>query len=249
MSAPQPLNPLTRAWRQWKSLRLPWRRQFLAGQDLSGNTYWEFLDRGAPLPPSSSSPSSPPSPGTTPNIRWRRIVRYPSNKPHHDSVTVPPAWHQWLRHTRADPPSLDEQRAEVVRQARMKVLAAEADARWEAKPRVMEDVGGRRGGSEGSVLGVREPALDTEGGELAKRRVDAGELSGTGQGQEQGVKLGDNEIVNQREDTWKRMQKEESNKRKSAAAEKGPDPWKQQQARGAPGETWQPKAWDPAAKR
>lgn len=33
---------------------------------------------------------------------------------------------------------MDEQRAELVRQERMKLLAAEADARWEAKPRVME---------------------------------------------------------------------------------------------------------------
>lgn len=206
------------------------------GQDLNGNTYWEFLDRGAPLPPATSPSSPPPSPGTTPGIRWRRIVRYPSSKPHHDSVTVPPAWHQWLRHTRADPPSLDEQRAEVVRQARMKVLAAEADARWEAKPRVMEDV------AASEVLGVREPALDTEGGKIA------GGGGGGGQEQGQGVKLGDNEVVNQREDTWKRMREEESNKTKSVAGEKGPDPWKQQQARGGPGETWQPKAWDPAAK-
>lgn len=47
-------------------------------------------------------------------------------------------WHQWLRHTRRDPPSLDEQKGDVVRQEQMKYLAAEADARWEAKPRVME---------------------------------------------------------------------------------------------------------------
>lgn len=33
---------------------------------------------------------------------------------------------------------MEEQRAELVRQERMKLLAAEADARWEAKPRVME---------------------------------------------------------------------------------------------------------------
>lgn len=41
---------------------------------------------------------------------------------------------------RRDPPSLEEQSGDVVRQERMKYLAAEADARWEAKPRVMEDV-------------------------------------------------------------------------------------------------------------
>ena len=41
---------------------------------------------------------------------------------------------------RCDPPSLEEQAGDLVRQERMKYLAAEADARWEAKPRVMEDV-------------------------------------------------------------------------------------------------------------
>jgi hypothetical protein len=39
-------NPLhlKQIWLKWKTLRLPWRRQFLAGSDLSGNTFWEFKD-------------------------------------------------------------------------------------------------------------------------------------------------------------------------------------------------------------
>lgn len=92
-----------------------------AGYDLQGNTYWEFrLTRGLEG-----------------NERWRRIVNYPRSA-HYSSVKVSPQWHQWLRHTRQDPPTLEEQQGDVVRQARMKKLAAEADARWEAKPRVME---------------------------------------------------------------------------------------------------------------
>lgn len=31
-------------WLSWKSLRLPWRKQFLVGSDLAGNTFWEFKD-------------------------------------------------------------------------------------------------------------------------------------------------------------------------------------------------------------
>lgn len=41
MSAPGYLRQL---WHSYKSLRLPWRRQFLVGADLSGNTFWEFKD-------------------------------------------------------------------------------------------------------------------------------------------------------------------------------------------------------------
>ncbi|KPM43486.1 hypothetical protein AK830_g3056 [Neonectria ditissima] len=152
--APNRIGTVAQAWYQWKALRLPWRKRFLmgkqsifspglqllarlpaclpapsdpkpltymAGYDLEGNTYWEFrLTRG-----------------TEGGERWRRIVNYPRST-HYSQVKVNPQWHQWLRHTRREPPTLDELQGDVVRQARIKVLAAEADARWEAKPRVME---------------------------------------------------------------------------------------------------------------
>ncbi|KAH0274182.1 hypothetical protein KCU84_g19818, partial [Aureobasidium melanogenum] len=35
---------IKQAWYKWKSLRLPWRRKWLVGADLSGNTFWEFKD-------------------------------------------------------------------------------------------------------------------------------------------------------------------------------------------------------------
>ncbi|POR34042.1 Uncharacterized protein TPAR_05708 [Tolypocladium paradoxum] len=99
------------------------------GHDLDGNTYWEFrLTRGA-----DDGAASHPE-------RWRRIVNYPRST-HLSDVTVGPLWHQWLRHTRPDAPSLAEQQGDVLRQERVKYLAAQADARWEAKPRVMEDPG------------------------------------------------------------------------------------------------------------
>lgn len=113
------ISSITRTWYKWKAMRLPWRKRFLVGWDLQGNTYWEFrLTRAA-------------------NERMRRIVKYPQST-HLSSVKVSPQWHQWLRYTRDEPPTEGEQKGDVVRQARMKKLAAEADARWEAKPRVME---------------------------------------------------------------------------------------------------------------
>ena len=47
-------------------------------------------------------------------------------------------WHQWLRYQRPTPPTLAEQRLDVARRQRMKVLAAEADARWAAKPSFLD---------------------------------------------------------------------------------------------------------------
>ncbi|KAM0251335.1 hypothetical protein ACHAP5_001643 [Fusarium lateritium] len=115
------IGPIARAWYKWKALRLPWRKRFLVGFDLQGNTYWEFrLTRGAES-----------------NERWRRIVKYPRSA-HYSSVKVSPQWHQWLRHTREEPPSVDEQRGDIMRRVRMQQLAAEADARWEAKPKMMD---------------------------------------------------------------------------------------------------------------
>ncbi|KAI4594393.1 hypothetical protein KJ359_008417 [Pestalotiopsis sp. 9143b] len=139
MSMPE-ISPILRAWYRWKMLRLPWRKRFLVGLDLRGNTYWTFLDKRA---------DKHADPRT---LRWRRIVQYPRSA-HLSDVTVPPQWHQWLRHQREEPPSLADQAADVARQSRIKALAAEADARWEAKPRLSD--------MPGAAKGQPQPALDT----------------------------------------------------------------------------------------
>lgn len=43
------------------------------------------------------------------------------------------SWIQWLRHTRYEAPTISEQRLDVHRQAQIKQLAAQADARWAAQ--------------------------------------------------------------------------------------------------------------------
>jgi NADH dehydrogenase [ubiquinone] 1 alpha subcomplex assembly factor 2 len=91
------------------------------GRDLQGNTFWQFRDTR----------------GLAPGQRWRRIVKYPRST-HYSDVKVSPLWHQWLRQTREHPPSVQEQVQDLARQQQIKMLAAQADARWEAKPRVME---------------------------------------------------------------------------------------------------------------
>ena len=62
---------------------------------------------------------------------------------------LPAAWHQWLRYTRAEPPSIQEQQLDVQRQSQLKVLAQRADERWASKPSMLDKP--RRGNTE---LGV-----------------------------------------------------------------------------------------------
>ncbi|KAA6413796.1 MAG: NADH:ubiquinone subunit [Lasallia pustulata] len=114
-----PASPLKRLWFRWKSLKLPWRRRWLAGSDLLGNTFWEFKD-------------------SLNANRFRRIVNY-NPRAHYSDIHITPQWHQWLRHTRATPPSLTEQRLDLTRQQQLKQLARLADERWAAKPSFLDD--------------------------------------------------------------------------------------------------------------
>ncbi|CAD6502766.1 BgTH12-05356 [Blumeria graminis f. sp. triticale] len=105
-------GPWRKLWYRWKSLRLPWRKRFLVGLDLHGNTFWEFRNTLF-----------------ADQDRLRRIVNF-SRATHYSEVQISPPWHQWLRHTRVDPPSLAEQSQDIQRQEQMKVLAAAVDAKW-----------------------------------------------------------------------------------------------------------------------
>lgn len=108
------------------------------GSDLKGNTYWTFHVPG------------------TPSTSWRRIVHYPRSTPLSE-VAVPPQWHQWLRYTRPHAPTMDEQTLEAARQDRVRLLAAQADARWDAKERVVADPRGRE---EMPTLGPSVPSVE-----------------------------------------------------------------------------------------
>lgn len=61
-------------------------------------------------------------------------------------------WHQWLRNTRTEPPSLEEQVEDVRRLEELKVRAELADRRWEAKGRVT--------GGQGEGGGTRIPIAE-----------------------------------------------------------------------------------------
>jgi hypothetical protein len=74
----------------------------------------------------------------------RRIVQYPPAT-HYSDLNISPQWHQWLRHTRREPPSIAEQSQDLIRQENLKVLSAQADARWAAKPSFLDKPGEGRG--------------------------------------------------------------------------------------------------------
>ncbi|KAH8673737.1 hypothetical protein BX600DRAFT_508976 [Xylariales sp. PMI_506] len=175
MSSPQ-IGPVLRAWYRWKTLRLPWRKKFLVGLDLQGNTYWVFRDlRDESIPDSA--------------VRWRRIVHYPRST-HYSEVKVPPQWHQWLRHQREHPPTLSEQAEDITRQQRIKLLAAEADARWEAKPKVTDIPASER---------PPAPLLDV-GGDLPRQQPQ----ENVGKAAKSEESHSGKRSVGEKEDPWKR---------------------------------------------
>ncbi|KAI1154555.1 hypothetical protein F4825DRAFT_171835 [Nemania diffusa] len=207
-------NPLHKAWDLWKSLHLPWRKRFFVGRDPTGNTYYELRQpRGDDAAAATS---------------YRRLVYYPRST-EYSEVRVPPAWHQWLRHQRHAPPTMAEQLGELRRQARVKVLAAEADARWEAKgslldmpPAASTNATAATAGATavGSGQAAREPGQGDRIPPEPRRREGRGEDGPAEQ------KSG--------------AQKTESPSREN--------PWKQAD-RSAPGEKWQPEGWTPTPVR
>jgi len=187
----------------------------LQGVDLKGNTYWELRDKRA-----------------SELGRVRRMVKTPRTT-HYGDVAVSPAWHQWLRHTRAEPPSVDEQRSDLLRQERIKVLAAEADARWAAKPSYID----------GPEMGQAAPPL------RSPRREDGPNPAGTlAEDVRETMSSGnrpDEEPGSSKKETWGVLQEEEKEKMRTGKQPET-DPWKQADA-GVPGQNWQPQGWNPSA--
>ncbi|KAK3107971.1 hypothetical protein LTR53_017945 [Teratosphaeriaceae sp. CCFEE 6253] len=213
MSTPKPPGIIRNLWHKWKGLHLPWRKQFLVGADLAGNTFWVFKD-------------------ALHANRWRRIVRY-SPKAHYADVKMSPQWHQWLRHTRPEPPSIQEQQYEVSRQAMMKQLANKADERWKSVPSFLDAPARQQA----------QPALQPKdpGGYAQQTEPDQnqGVISGVEDAakvQEVAVEGKDGKEVD--EGRFKGTTKEQPREKEAA-------PWEDQRPKGNAGENWQPQAWSP----
>jgi NADH dehydrogenase [ubiquinone] 1 alpha subcomplex assembly factor 2 len=145
----------------------------------------------------------------------------------------------------------------------LKVLAAQADARWAAKPSLLDKPGHARGQALPALGGInssmaspmREPAKretevpqevgwdgEVRSGSAARLKdvEDAARKEREAQGEKPTTQEPDHEkhYFNERTDGTRIRQKKVKE-----------DPWKQH--RGAPSENWQPEAWSPgvATKR
>jgi NADH dehydrogenase [ubiquinone] 1 alpha subcomplex assembly factor 2 len=169
----------------------------------------------------------------------RRIVQYPSST-HYSEIKISPQWHQWLRHTRYDPPSLIEQSQDLIRQENLKVLAAKADERWAAKPSFLDKPGTERGQPVPALEVDGVPKLETEAMEGPVKSAVGG-LEDQTTGTEAGSAV---KAAEENETTPPRSNEQfEQNKRQKMPQKNEKDnPWKQ--ARGGPSEEWQPQAWD-----
>ncbi|KGO64199.1 NADH:ubiquinone oxidoreductase, 17.2kDa subunit [Penicillium italicum] len=186
-------------WFKWKKLRLPWRKSFLVGEDLAGNTFWEFKD-------------------VLNAARFRRIVRF-DPKTHFSDVQVTPQWHQWLRHVREHPPSIQEQQQDLVRQAQIKQLARLADERWASKPSFLDKPKTQQ---QPPATQINEAALNQPTKAAPAQKASASTTSP--------------EAAPKAKPAPKpKTQKEEN-------------PWTKAQ-KANPGEEWQPEAWSPSSKR
>ncbi|WPG98975.1 Hypothetical protein R9X50_00177700 [Acrodontium crateriforme] len=191
-------------WLQWKSLKLPWRRQFLVGSDLAGNTFWEFRDQ-------------------LNATRYRRMVKY-ATQAHYSDIKISPQWHQWLRHTRREAPSIEEQQYDLSRQAMMKQLAAEADERWNSIPSFLDSPNTQR---SQPAIGMKD-----HGAKVSERSLQQSSTI-TNNIQNEGQQIGD--LQNEATKIPNRREREEN-------------PW-QKQATGAPSQNWQPESWSPGTAR
>ncbi|KAF2003645.1 hypothetical protein P154DRAFT_561099 [Amniculicola lignicola CBS 123094] len=221
-------GPVTKLWYQWRMMRLPWRKRWLVGFDLQGNTFWEFKD-------------------ALHAGRNRRIVKYPSGT-HHGDVQVPPQWMQWLRHTRFEPPTLADQRADVVRQEQMKYLAAQADARWAAMPSQLDAPDKQQPiqmlESRDSSRGIRQTNANQENiDEAVEPPRSVQEEVREAQKKEDSVPGKNNHDETQKADS-KAEKAPELKARKPMMKEPKDSPWKQRTS-GNPGDDWQPQSWTP----
>lgn len=140
---------------------------------------------------------------------------------------------QWLRHTRPEAPTIDEQQYEVARQARMKYLAAEADARWAAKPSAVDAPDKQQ---PMQMLESRDPASGI-------RQMNTGQEAIEREVQES--KSIEQDLP---EETTESDAAPTLKKRKPMRTEPKDSPWKKA-ASANPSGDWQPAPWAPPPAR
>ncbi|KAJ3300150.1 hypothetical protein HDU76_006147 [Blyttiomyces sp. JEL0837] len=118
------------------SFNQPWRPLKFMGRDLQGNKYYE----GPPIRAGTALP--------------RRTIEYKNKRleySDYDSSTIPVQWMSWLRHTRDNPPSIEELQAAESQKARTLELARQLDLKWEQSIQARRDKEAQLIGSSNSI--------------------------------------------------------------------------------------------------
>jgi NADH dehydrogenase [ubiquinone] 1 alpha subcomplex assembly factor 2 len=137
-------------------------------------------------------------------------------------------WHQWLRHTRFDPPSIAEQAQDIQRIANTKRLAQLADERWASKASYL-DAPKERLQQEGLVGSQREDLEQAGPGTMVADSADVGDLKTPNTTR---ATSGGSESSNKPRKPIRRGTEDRTKGIPSA-----------------PGEDWQPEGWSPAPAR
>lgn len=161
----------------------------------------------------------------------RRIVKYPGQA-HPSDVKLSPQWIQWLRHTRTEAPSLTEQSQDIVRQERLKILAAQADQRWNDKASVLDAPGNMRGQPLPAIGIDMAHSKSTQASMIGENGTSSGVTSVVDDTTE--LESASNEAP---QDTPQPTATRENARPKDTVE----DPWKK--AQGGPSEQWQPQTW------
>ena len=84
-----------------RKLNLPWSSKLFRGSDLNGNLYFEDTSVG----------------------KGKRTISYADGRNHisqYDPHSIPIEWQAWLRHTRRDPPTIQELNSNLMQQLSIK---------------------------------------------------------------------------------------------------------------------------------
>ncbi|KAL9074277.1 MAG: hypothetical protein Q9157_004466 [Trypethelium eluteriae] len=186
------------------------------GSDLHGNTFWEFKD-------------------ALNSNRFRRIVRY-NRKTHYADVQISPQWIQWLRQTRADAPSHLEQQQDLMRQARMKQLAAAADERWASIPSYRDS----------PQLQQPRPAMEPKDQGGYGNKIEGGVVEANGENMEgvRSMAAGQEELGGEVEPNTNSDHDSQSGKKPARRRDRQQEvksPW----TKAGGGDSWQPQSWTP----
>jgi NADH dehydrogenase [ubiquinone] 1 alpha subcomplex assembly factor 2 len=140
-------------------------------------------------------------------------------------------WHQWLRHVREHPPSIEEQQQDLVRQAQIKQLARLADERWASKPSFLDKPQAQQ---PSPATNTTDATLNRPAEEAAKgaNSTQTASASTTAAGMDTAPKTGETRSETKPASTEETAKKE--------------DPWAK--ARN-PGDNWQPESWKPTSQR